>query len=78
LYCRAGPKIRKGHTRVFWGLDETNYSGIAVVSLGKPCVGINNLEELHEGKDAVRIAAAGNPCYLKIMKYVKKVILIII
>ncbi|KAL6446421.1 hypothetical protein ACFW04_001178 [Cataglyphis niger] len=54
----AGPKIPKGHTRVFWGLDETDYSGVAVVSLGKQDLGINKLEEIHEGKENVRAAAA--------------------
>jgi hypothetical protein len=44
-------------------LDERDYTGVAVVSLGKRNLGINNLEELHEGKESVRIAAAGNLCY---------------
>ncbi|RLU25395.1 hypothetical protein DMN91_001551 [Ooceraea biroi] len=54
----AGPKIPKGQARVFWGLDETNYNGIAVVGLGKQNLGINKLEEIHEGKENVRAAAA--------------------
>ncbi|XP_066588327.1 cytosol aminopeptidase-like isoform X3 [Prorops nasuta] len=54
----AGPKIPKGDARVFWGLDESEYAGIAVVGLGKPSVGINELEEIHEGKENVRLAAA--------------------
>ncbi|KAL6262665.1 hypothetical protein P5V15_005458 [Pogonomyrmex californicus] len=54
----AGPKIPKGHTRVFWGLDETDYTGVAVVGLGKQDLGINKLEEIHEGKENVRAAAA--------------------
>ncbi|XP_043790439.1 cytosol aminopeptidase-like isoform X2 [Apis laboriosa] len=54
----AGPKIPKGHARVFWGLDEKDYAGIAVVGLGKKNLGINQLEEIHEGKENIRIAAA--------------------
>ncbi|XP_024887625.1 cytosol aminopeptidase-like [Temnothorax curvispinosus] len=54
----AGPKIPKGHARVFWGLDETDYAGVAVVGLGKQGLGINKLEEIHEGKESVRAAAA--------------------
>ncbi|XP_012062921.1 PREDICTED: cytosol aminopeptidase-like [Atta cephalotes] len=54
----AGPKIPKGHARVFWGLDETDYSGVAVVGLGKQGLAINKLEEIHEGKESVRVAAA--------------------
>ncbi|KAK2575899.1 hypothetical protein KPH14_007267 [Odynerus spinipes] len=57
-YYRAGPKIPKGHARVFWGLDETDYTGVAVVGLGKSNLGINVLEEIHEGKESVRAAAA--------------------
>lgn len=62
LNHRAGPKIPKGQARVFWGLGETDYSGVAVVGLGKQGLGINKLEEIHEGKENVRAAAAGNPC----------------
>lgn len=54
----AGPKIPKGSTRVFWGLDETEYVGVAVVGLGKQNAEINELEEVHEGKENVRAAAA--------------------
>lgn len=58
-HFRAGPKIPKGHARIFWGLDEKDYVGIAVVGLGKKNLGINQLEEIHEGKENIRIAAAG-------------------
>lgn len=44
---------------MFWGLDETDYSGVAVVGLGKQNLGVNKLEEIHEGKENVRAAAAG-------------------
>ncbi|XP_076164692.1 cytosol aminopeptidase isoform X2 [Ptiloglossa arizonensis] len=54
----AGPKIPKGCARVFWGLDEEYYVGVAVVGLGKKNLGINQLEEVHEGKENIRIAAA--------------------
>ncbi|XP_076240163.1 cytosol aminopeptidase isoform X2 [Calliopsis andreniformis] len=54
----AGPKIPKGQTRVFWGLDENDYAGVAVVGLGKKDPGINKLEEIDEGKESIRLAAA--------------------
>ncbi|XP_076300931.1 cytosol aminopeptidase-like [Lasioglossum baleicum] len=54
----AGPKIPKGSVRVFWGLDEKEYVGVAVVGLGKKNLGVNQLEELHEGKESIRTAAA--------------------
>lgn len=59
---------------MFWGLDETDYSGVAVVSLGKQGLGINKLEEIHEGKESVRAAAAGNSHY-SIIYRVKKELL---
>ncbi|XP_012257991.2 cytosol aminopeptidase-like isoform X2 [Athalia rosae] len=57
----AGPKLKKAETRVFWGLEPAEsrqHVGVAVVGLGKPNVGVNELEEIHEGKENVRIAAA--------------------
>lgn len=55
---RAGPKIPKGQARIFWGLDEKDFNGVVVVGLGKQSLGINVLEEIHEGKESVRAAAA--------------------
>lgn len=69
---RAGPKIPKGHARVFWGLDETDYTGVAVVGLGKQGLSINKLEEIHEGKESVRAAAAG--INIQIMYYANTVV----
>ncbi|KAG7200871.1 hypothetical protein KM043_003234 [Ampulex compressa] len=54
----AGPKIPKGRGRIFWGLDEKDFTAVAVVGLGKENQGVNPLEELHEGKESVRTAAA--------------------
>jgi len=73
LRYRAGPKIPKGHARVFWGLDETDYTGVAVVGLGKQGLGINKLEEIHEGKESVRAAAAGI-LSIQIMYYANTII----
>lgn len=58
-YHRAGPKLKKSETRVFWGLGDDEHVGVAVVGLGKQNLGINQLEEIHEGKENVREAAAG-------------------
>lgn len=78
LRYRAGPKIPKGHARVFWGLDSL-YSGIAVVGLGKQGLAINKLEEIHEGKESVRAAAAGNSLFVYyIYKLCKRIIIYIL
>ncbi|XP_078698231.1 cytosol aminopeptidase-like [Branchiostoma floridae x Branchiostoma belcheri] len=53
----AGPTIKKGKSRVFYGLDET-YSAVAVVGLGAQGLGVNELEGFHEGKENLRAAAA--------------------
>ncbi|KAI4486156.1 hypothetical protein M0802_012498 [Mischocyttarus mexicanus] len=55
MYTEAG---LKGRAKVFWGLDENDYTGVAVVNLGKLNLGVNVLEEIHEGKEKVRAAAA--------------------
>lgn len=47
---------------MFWGLEPAEsrqHIGVAVVGLGKENVGVNELEEIHEGKENVRAAAAG-------------------
>lgn len=67
-HYRAGPKVPKGQARVFWGLDEKDYAGVAVVGLGKKNLGVNQLEEIHEGKENIRIAAAGRHSFL-VLKY---------
>ncbi|XP_012288936.1 cytosol aminopeptidase isoform X2 [Orussus abietinus] len=56
--CLAGPKINKADTRIFWGLDDADYAAVAVVGLGKHNLGVNDLEEVHEGKENIRTAAA--------------------
>ena len=67
---RSGLADKKGNVRVFYGLDS-EYSGVAVVSLGKPGVGYNAAEEIEEGKENVRIAVAGSYGFpwLKHLKY---------
>ena len=60
---RAGPKIKKAETRLFWNLDDSEYTGVAIVGLGKKDAGYNEQEEVHEGKENVREAAAGSYLY---------------
>jgi len=50
---------QKGKERVFHGLD-TEYTSVAVVSLGKKDSGFNELEELDEARESVRAGVAGN------------------
>lgn len=76
-HYRAGPKIPKGCARVFWGLDEEYYVGVAVVGLGKKNLGINQLEEVHEGKENIRIAAAGKYLLCKFIIFLLKYIFLI-
>ena len=55
---RSGLSDRKGKCRVFYGLDP-DFPMVAVVSLGKRGVGFNELEEVDEGRENVRIGVAG-------------------
>jgi aminopeptidase len=53
----SGLADKKGKVRVFYGLDS-EFSSVAVVSLGKAGVGYNAAEQIEEGKENVRIAVA--------------------
>lgn len=54
---RLSPVPLPGEVRVFYGVDP-KYSAVAIVGLGEECVGYNDLEELDEWKEAIRIGAA--------------------
>nr|XP_054766200.1 cytosol aminopeptidase-like [Lytechinus pictus] len=53
-YCQ---NLKKGKSRVFYGLNE-EFSKVAVVGLGKKSAGVNDLEEIDEGRENVRVAMA--------------------
>ncbi|BES92226.1 unnamed protein product [Nesidiocoris tenuis] len=54
---RLSPTPHIGEVRVFYGL-EPRFSAVAVVGLGEECVGYNDLEELDEWKEAIRVGAS--------------------
>lgn len=58
MMYRAGPGLKKGKVRVFHDLCP-EFGAVAVVGLGKPGLGYNQLEEIHEDRENVRTAAAG-------------------
>lgn len=49
--------VRKGKARVFYNVSP-EFKAVSVVGLGDGCLGYNELEEIHEGKETVRTAAA--------------------
>lgn len=51
--------MKAGKSFVFWGLEQ-EFASVAVVGLGKKPNSFNEKERICEGKEAVRIAAAGN------------------
>lgn len=53
----AGPMPKRGECRIFYNLEST-FSAIAVCGLGDRNLGYNSHEQIDEGKEAVRIAAA--------------------
>ncbi|KAF2899866.1 hypothetical protein ILUMI_06314 [Ignelater luminosus] len=61
--CRLTDLIRftklpyKGEVRIFYNL-ENEFASIALVGLGKECQGYDVFEQMDEGKEAIRIAAA--------------------
>lgn len=50
--------MKKGKTRIFYNLSP-EHEIVAAVGLGKQNLGYNALEEIEEGKEAVRSAASG-------------------
>ncbi|KAK5642582.1 hypothetical protein RI129_008749 [Pyrocoelia pectoralis] len=53
----VGPLPKKGDVRIFYNLDD-EYHAIALVGLGKECQGYDVFEQIDEGKETIRIAAA--------------------
>lgn len=53
----AGPVLGKGKTRIFYNLNS-EFPVVAAVGLGKDSLKYNELEELDEGREAIRIAAS--------------------
>ncbi|XP_040274993.1 cytosol aminopeptidase [Bufo bufo] len=54
---RSGPSLKKGKTRVFYGLHE-EFPSVAVVGLGKPSAGVNQQELWNESKENIRSAVS--------------------
>lgn len=54
---RSCPVPRRGEIRILYNV-ENDFMAIAVVGLGKECLGYNAAEEIDEGKEAVRAGAA--------------------
>lgn len=53
----SGPPPKLGEVRMFFKLDN-EFSQVAVVGLGRECQGYDVFEQMDEGKEAIRIAAA--------------------
>ncbi|KAJ4427671.1 hypothetical protein ANN_25320 [Periplaneta americana] len=65
---RSGPIPALGQVRTFYGLDH-DFNAVAVVGLGKECVGYDDVEEREERKEAIRVAAAVGSRALQKMHY---------
>ncbi|CAH1371914.1 hypothetical protein MTP99_013392 [Tenebrio molitor] len=53
----AGPPPTKGKVRIFYNI-ENEISSVAIVGLGRECQGYDVFEQMDEGKESIRIAAA--------------------
>lgn len=51
------PPPRIGEARIMYDLED-EFTAVAVVGLGKECKGYDSFEQMDEGKEAIRIAAA--------------------
>ncbi|KAL1516668.1 hypothetical protein ABEB36_000551 [Hypothenemus hampei] len=66
----AGKPPSKGEVRVYFNLDE-EFSSVVVVGLGRECQGYDVFEQMDEGKEAIRIAAAQGAKALQKMNAMK-------
>lgn len=48
---------KRGECRLFYAL-EPNFSVVVIVGLGHKCLGYDSHEQIDEGKEAIRVAAA--------------------
>lgn len=53
----SGPMPKRGECRIFYDL-EPYFPIIAICGLGDKCLGYDAQEQIDEGKEAIRIAAA--------------------
>ncbi|CAH0547406.1 unnamed protein product [Brassicogethes aeneus] len=53
----AGPPPKLGETRTFYNIDD-EFTAVTVVGLGKECQGYDVFEQMDEGKEVIRVAAA--------------------
>lgn len=53
----SGPSVKKGKTRIFYGLHE-EFPSVVVVGLGKQSAGINQQELWNESKENIRTAVS--------------------
>ncbi|XP_053314287.1 cytosol aminopeptidase [Spea bombifrons] len=54
---RSGPTLKKGKTRMFYGLHE-DFPSVVVVGLGKKTAGVNHQENWNESKENIRTAVS--------------------
>ncbi|XP_064007438.1 cytosol aminopeptidase [Pogoniulus pusillus] len=57
LLSLCGPPLKKGKTRMFYGLHQ-DFPSVVVVGLGKKNAGVNDKENWNEGKENIRAAVA--------------------
>ncbi|XP_022919334.1 cytosol aminopeptidase-like [Onthophagus taurus] len=53
----SGPPPKLGEERIFYNLDQ-EFASVCLVGLGRECQGYDVFEQMDEGKEAIRIAAA--------------------
>lgn len=64
-YLRTiSPPPNIGEVRMFFGLSE-EFAAVSVVGLGKECAGYDSFEQMDEGKESIRIAAAAGAVALQ-------------
>lgn len=57
ILTKLSPAPKKGQVRVLFDM-EPDFVAIALVGLGRECLGYDSFEQMDEGKEAIRIASA--------------------
>jgi hypothetical protein len=58
FYSRCGKKLKKGQSRLLYGVDD-EFTSVALVGLGKKNKGYDEQEEIYSHRDNIRGAVAG-------------------
>lgn len=58
ILTNIAPPPELGQSRILYNIDPNPWTAVAIVGLGRECLGYDSFEQMDEGKEAIRIAAS--------------------